>query len=307
MPPVPHLSDRANLPAQPEERPLAGVLWMVLTGLCFVGVQATVKHLGGRVPAAEAAFLRYLLGLVFLIPMIPAFRHARLSRRALALFGLRGVVQGAGVIFWFYAMTRITIAEVTAMNYLSPIYITLGAALFLGEPLAARRLAAIGVAFLGALVILRPGVRALDAGHLAMIATALLFAGSYLIAKRMTGEASPQVVVGMMSLCVTIVLAPFAAAVWVMPGWADLGWLMVVAGFATAGHYAMTLAFRAAPMAVTKPVTFLQLLWASLMGLWLFGEPIDNWVILGGVLIAGAVVYISLREARLGALRSRPR
>ncbi len=76
-----------------EYNPLKAVLWMMLTGFCFIGVQATVKHLGPGIPPAESAFLRYVLGLVFLIPMWPELRRMRLSRRALALFTLRGAAQ----------------------------------------------------------------------------------------------------------------------------------------------------------------------------------------------------------------------
>ncbi|SDL86831.1 DMT family transporter [Aliiruegeria lutimaris] len=290
----------------PEQRPLKAVLWMVMTGFCFIGVQATVKHLGPGIPPAESAFLRYLLGLVFLIPMWPELKRTRLSRRALALFTLRGAAQAGAVIMWFYAMTRITIAEVTAMNYMSPIYVTLGAALFLGEPLAARRMAAIGVAFLGALVILRPGMRELDLGHIAMVFSALGFACAYLVAKRLTGEVSPTVVVAMMSIMVTVFLAPFAFAHWVQPTFQQLGWLFLVACFATAGHFTMTLAFQAAPMAVTQPVTFLQLVWASLLGWVVFHEPVDGWVVLGGCLIMASVSFIAWREMRLKAAPAVP-
>ncbi|PRY22596.1 threonine/homoserine efflux transporter RhtA [Aliiruegeria haliotis] len=293
-------------PSVSAQRPLVAVFWMVITGLCFVGVTATVKHLGGRVPAAEAAFLRYLLGLVFLVPMWPSLRRARLTRPARRLFWLRGGVHTLGVILWFYAMTRITIAEVTAMNYLVPVYVTLGAAVLLGERLALPRMLAVGAAMVGALIILRPGFRDLDTGHFAMLFTAVFFAASYLIAKRMTAEVSPAVVVAMLSITVTLGLAPFAAAVWITPSLADLGWLFVVAGFATAGHFTMTLAFQAGPMAVTQPVTFLQLLWASLLGALVFAEPVDGWVLVGGVLILGAVSFIAWREARLKARSSPP-
>lgn len=292
--------------AAAEYRPLRAVAWMILTGFCFIGVQATVKHLGPGIPPAESAFIRYLLGLVFLIPIWPELRRTRLSKRAWALFTLRGAAQAGAVICWFYAMTRITIAEVTAMNYMNPIYVTLGAALFLGEPLAARRLAAVGVAFLGALIILRPGLRALDPGHIAMIFAALGFASAYLVAKRMTGETSPAVVVAMMSIMVTIFLAPFALANWVPPTLEQLAWLFLVACFATTGHFAMTLAFQCAPMAVTQPVTFLQLVWACLLGALVFGEPLDGWVMLGGALIMAAVSFIAWREFRLKAARPSP-
>ena len=174
--------------------------------------------------------MRYLLGLVFLIPMWPALRSALISRQALALFGLRGFIHALGVILWFYAMTQIPLAEVTAMNYLSPIYVTLGAALFLGEKLALRRIMAVLVAFLGALIILRPGLREVSSGHLAMIGTAIFFAGSYLMAKRMSGQVSASVVVAMLSVTVTICLAPFAYAVWVPPTGAQLLGLLAVAG-----------------------------------------------------------------------------
>lgn len=298
MPAPPDLSPP---PLAPGDRPLAAVGWMVLTGVLFVGVIATVKHLGDRIPAPQSAFLRYALGLVFLIPMWPALRDAALTRRALGLFTLRGVLHAAGVLCWFYAMTRITIAEVTAMNYLNPVYVTLGAALFLGERLQIRRILAVAAALVGAMLILRPGMRALDPGHLAMLACAIFFAGSYLLAKRMTVDFPPALVVALLSIVVTVALAPVAAAVWVAPTPGELAWLFLVAAFATGGHYTMTLAFAAAPLAVSQPVIFLQLVWSVALGALLFGEPVDPWVIAGGLVIVASVTFIAWREARLKA------
>ncbi len=90
---------------------------MVLTGLFFVAVAALVKHVGDRIPAAETAFLRYFLGLTFLIPMIRPMIRAGLNKSSLHLFGVRGLIHGLGVMSWFYAMTQISIAEVTSMSY----------------------------------------------------------------------------------------------------------------------------------------------------------------------------------------------
>ncbi len=270
---------------------------MFVTGLCFVAVTALVKHMGGRVPPAEAAFLRYLLGLVFLLPMLKDLREANLTPRQWKLFGMRGMFHAGAVILWFYAMTRIPIAEVTAMNYLSPVYVTIGAAIFLGEKLAMRRIVAILIALFGAAIILRPGFREVSSGHLAMLVTAIVFAGSYLTAKIMAGEVKPTVVVAMLSIFVPIGLAPFAIAVWVTPSLNDLMLLFCVASFATAGHYTMTLAFAAAPVTVTQPITFLQLVWAVLLGAIVFGEPVDIWVVFGGVVILASVTFITWREA----------
>ncbi|WP_299598712.1 DMT family transporter [uncultured Tateyamaria sp.] len=284
-------------------RPLVGIFWMLVTGFCFVAVTALVKYMGDRIPPAEAAFLRYLLGLVFLLPMLPSLREARLTARQWRLFSLRGVFHTGGVILWFFAMTRIPIAEVTAMNYLAPVYVSIGAALFLGERLALRRIAAIVVALIGTAVILRPGFREVAPGHIAMLFCAVSFAGSYLLAKIMADEAKPAVVVAMLSIVVTVCLAPFALTNWVMPTATELGLLFLVACFATAGHYTMTMAFAAAPVTVTQPVTFLQLVWAVLLGAVVFAEPVDIWVILGGTLILAAVSFITWREA---VLKRRP-
>ncbi|EIE50877.1 peptide ABC transporter permease [Salipiger aestuarii] len=272
---------------------------MMVTGLCFVSMTALVKLLGGRVPAAESAFLRYLLGLIFLIPAWRDLCALRLSPRQWRLSVLRGAMQTLGVLCWFFAMTRIPLAEVTAMNYLTPVYVTILAVIFLGERLAVRRILAIVAALGGALVILRPGFRTLDPGHFAMLGTAFLLSISYLIAKIVSDELKPVMVVALLSIAVTIGLAPFAAAVWVTPSLADLGILFGVACVATGGHYAMTLAFAAAPVTVTQPVTFLQLVWSVALGALFFAEPVDPWVVTGGIIIMGAVAFITWREAVL--------
>jgi len=285
--------------AQRQARPVLGVFWMVVTGLLFVGVTALVKYLGPGIPAPEAAFLRYAIGLVFLIPLIRPILATRLSRRQWVLFTARGLSHSIGVALWFFAMARIPIADVTAMNYLAPIYVTLGAAVFLGERLAARRVIAVVVALIGALIILRPGCREIGPGHLAMLGAAVVFGASYLLAKLLTDETNAAIVVGMLSIWVTVGLAPMAIAVWVPPTTEALVVLTLVALLATAGHYTMTLAFAVAPVTVTQPVSFLQLVWAVALGALFFDEGVDLWVVIGGLVILGSITFITWREAML--------
>ncbi len=288
-----------SIDVPPAARPATGIAWMILTGLLFVAVTAVVKHIGNRIPAPETAFLRYVLGLVFLLPMLRPMIREGLSMSSLRLFGGRGLVHGVGVMLWFYAMTQISIAEVTSMSYFTPVYATIGAAVLLGEQLAVRRIAAIVIALLGALVILRPGFREISSGHIAMLGNGVCFAMSFLIAKVMAHRVPALVVVGWLSIFVTVALFPFALAVWIWPTWEELGWLFIVAALATAGHYTMTLALRAAPISVTQPATFLQLVWATALGAVIFAEPVDGWVVFGGVLICASVSFIALREAAL--------
>ncbi len=280
-------------------KPVEGVMWMLASGLSFVGVTGLVRWLGTDLPAAQGAFLRFAFGVMFLLPTLGPMLRGGFAPGAMRLFALRGAVHTVAVICWFYAMARLPVAEVTAIGYLNPVLVTVGAAVFLGEKLAMRRILAVCVAILGALVILRPGMREVTDGHLAQVAAAFGFAGSYLVAKRLSGMASAGAVVAMMSLMVTLGLAPFALAVWVPVTPVQLVALAGVAAFATSGHYCMTRAFAVAPLTVTQPVTFLQLLWATLLGYVVFHETVDIWVLAGGGVIIAAVSYITWREAML--------
>ena len=263
-------------------RPGVGIAWMVFTGVLFVMVTGLVKYLGPTMPAPQAAFLRYALGLILLVPMLPFREGLRLQKHQLRLSVWRGVLHSGAVTLWFFAMARIPIADVTAMNYMAPIYVTIGAALFLGERLALRRLGAIAFALLGVIIILRPGFREIGAGHMAMVLATLFFGASYLLAKRLTDEMPAGLVVVLLSVIVTIALLPMALVVWVPPSGFDLIILFLVACIATLGHYTMTLAFKATSISVTQPVTFLQLVWAVTLGVVVFGEAVDPFVVLEG-------------------------
>lgn len=275
------------------------MFWMFVTGLCFVTVTAMVKMVGDDVPSTQSGFLRYALGLVFLIPMLPAVRRAHVDRRLATLFLARGAAHAIAVSLWFFAMTRIPIADVTALNYLNPVYVIILAVVFLGERLGPYRIGAVVIAFAGTFVIIRPGFREIDVGHLTMLVAAVAMAASYFMAKLLSQKVAAEVVVFYLSLIVPILLAPLAWMIWVPVAWVDIGWLFLCAFFATIGHYTMTLAFRAAPLAVTQPVTFLQLVWATLVGVFVFAEPVDGFVVTGGAMIIAAVSFITWREAVL--------
>lgn len=285
--------------SQPAQNPLHGILWMLASGLSFVAVTGIVRALGTEIPAAQSAFIRFAWGVVFLLPTLVGVLRAGMPAGVWPLHLGRGVLHVAAVLCWFYAMARIPVAEVTAIGYLNPVLLTLGTAVFLGERLAARRLAAIGVAVIGALIVLRPGLREVTDGHLSQIGAACCFAGSYLFAKRLSALVGAGQAVAVLSLIVTLGLAPLAWWVWVPVSLEQVLWLALVALCATAGHYCMSRAFAVAPVAVTQPVVFLQLVWATLLGAIAFGEPVDPFVLLGGGVIVAAVSYITWREAVL--------
>ena len=279
-----------------DNRVLAGIGWMVLTGILFVIVTCIVRDLGSDMPAAEAAFIRYLIGLMLVAPALYAYFKRRPSPRRTALFAVRGLIHGFGVSLWFYAMARIPIAEVTAIGYTAPIFVTIGAAFFFAETLHIRRIVAVLAGLAGVFVILRPGFEEINLGQLAQLCAAPCFAASFLFAKHLTRQEDSATIVALLSLFCTLTLFPMAMLEWRTPTMVEVFWLAVTAIAATAGHYTMTQALAAAPITVTQPVTFLQLVWASLLGMALFGEALDPFVFAGGAIIVGAATYISHRE-----------
>lgn len=287
-------------------RPVEGVLWMLATGVAFVGVNGIVRHLGTDLPAAQSAFIRFAIGLVFLLPAMWQARALRFPREVMALFGWRGLLHVAAVILWFYAMARVPVAEMAAIAFLNPVIVLVIAGVLLGEGLGRGRVLSVIVAMAGALVVLRPGLREISVGHLAQLAATLFFAVSYIFAKRLSGLAPASVVVSVLSVTVTLGLAPIAWWVWQPVRDDQLAWLTLVAALATFGHYAMTRAFRAAPLAVTQPVTFLQIVWAAILGALVFGEAVDGFVLLGGAMIVAAVSLNTWAEARRGRIPPQP-
>ena len=276
---------------------------MVAGGLLFVAVTVLVRHLGSDMPAVEAAFIRYLVGVLLLLPALWRMRARFFGSGRIRLYAVRGIVHGVAVMLWFFAMARIPLAEVTAIGFSTPVFTALGAILIFREQVRARRMIAIAAGFIGTLIILRPGFHSIEAGSLAQLVAAFFFAGSFLLAKRMTQSESSGDILVMLSIFCTLALMPGAIYYWREPTLAEVGWLALVAVFATAGHYAITRAIAAAPLTVTQPLSFLQLIWAVAFGYWLFDEVPDIWVIAGGLVIIAAISYLAHREARAARLR----
>ena len=279
---------------------LVGIFWMVITTILFVAVTASVRFLDGEVPAPQAAFMRYLIGTLLLTPALISLIKVKPNRSLMNKFLLRGVVHSIGVTLWFYAMSVMPVAEVTAIGFLTYIFVSIGACLFLNEKLHKHRLTAIVISFLGALIILRPGFKEIGNGQIGMLIATIVFTLSYLIAKIVSKERSSAEIVAMLSLFTTIFLIPTAIYSWEPLSIKALVVLTFTAVIATLGHITMTKAIKSAPMVVTQPILFLQLVWASMIGLFIFDENFDPFVILGGTVIMICICYVSYREHKLG-------
>ena len=275
-----------------------GIGWMLLSGIMFIGVTGIVRHLGGEMHPIQAAFIRYAFGIVLVVPVILRVGLYGLLSARIRLHASRGLVHGIGVMLWFYAMSRLPIAEVTALGFTTPIFTTAGAMLILGERVKNYRVAGILVGFIGALIVLRPGLRIIDFGAVAMLIAAPLFACSLLMAKVATKTESSSVIVALLSIFCTLTLLPLALVYWRTPTTEEWSLLFLTAIFATLGHYCLTRAFQSAELSALQPFSFLQLVWATLLGLVVFSEQPDLWLWLGAGVIVFSATWIGRQELR---------
>jgi len=275
-----------------------GIGWMLLSGIMFIGVTGIVRYLGDEMHPIQAAFIRYAFGIVLVVPVILRVGLYGLLSTRIHLHASRGLVHGIGVMLWFYAMSRLPIAEVTALGFTTPIFTTAGAMLILGERVKNYRVAGILVGFIGALIVLRPGLRIIDFGAVAMLIAAPLFACSLLMAKVATKTESSSVIVALLSIFCTLTLLPLALVYWRTPTTEEWSLLFLTAIFATLGHYCLTRAFQSAELSALQPFTFLQLVWATLLGLVVFSEQPDLWLWLGAGVIVFSATWIGRQEVR---------
>jgi drug/metabolite transporter (DMT)-like permease len=200
---------------------------------------------------------------------------------------------------WFTALPKISLADMTAIGFTGPIFIMLGAAWFLGEPMRKDRWIAAIIGFSGVLVVVLPKMSG-DGGwyNLVMLASAPVFAASFLITKALTRYEKPGVIVLWQALTVTVLSLPMAIPNWQMP--TPMQWLAFAATgvLGTLAHYCLTRAFALADISATQSLRFLDLVWASVLGWLVFGDIPSQSTWLGAFVILWATVWIARREGR---------
>ena len=296
---------RAWLSKLPSHGNLRGLLWMVVASFTFALFMLIARVGADDLHVVQVAFMRYFMSLVLVLPVLARLGVAGFWGLNLRLHGLRGAAHGLAVVGWFYALTQMPIAEVSAIGFTGPVFITIGAALFLGERVGVHRWGAVAVGLVGALIIIQPGVVPLNAGVLAMSAAVPLFAASDLFVKALVRTESPTVIIAVLNVILTVGMAPFAWWFWQPTDWRDWALAGGMAVFATFSHICMGKAFAAADVSAVQPARFLQLPWLALLGYLAFAEfpSLAAWT--GAAVIIASVSYIMNRERVAAAADNR--
>lgn len=276
-----------------------GLLWSMAAGLCFVLLNTVTRYLTTQIPPLQSQFLRYLCGVLVLLPLVLRSGVAAWMPQNIRGQFVRGLVHTAGLGIWFTAIPHISLADTTAIGFTTPIFIMLGAWIFLREPMRWERWLAALLGFGGVLIVVGPGLTASGGYYsLVMLSSAPMFAASFLISKALTRYESAGVIVLWQSITVTLLSLPLALLDWQPVSAVQWAGYMLCGLLGSGAHYLLMRSYTVAEISATQSVKFLDLVWAALLGWLVFADVPTSHSLIGGVIIAGATLWIARRESR---------
>lgn len=278
-------------------------LLMIASGALYAILWACIRYASAQVHPFVIVFFRNVFGLLALAPWLIRTGRAAVKTRRFTGHLARGLASTIAMAGIYYSISAIPLAQVVALSYAAPLFAALGAVVVLGEKLRARRITAILIGFAGMLIVLRPGIETFSLGVGAALVGALGMAGVMLTVKNLADTERPAtIVVYANSLTMPAALA-LAIWFWRWPVGVDWIWLVLIGTLSTLAQILMNRAFALADTSVILPYDFLRLLFATGLGVALFGERIDMVSILGAAIILGATVYVARRDMLARARR----
>jgi drug/metabolite transporter (DMT)-like permease len=276
-----------------------GLVWASAAGLTFSLLNALMRLLTLQLDPFQSQFLRYLFGLLVLLPVVWHRGFAAYWPKQMGGQFTRGAFHTFGLCLWFTALPRIPLADMTAIGFTTPIFIMIGAWFFFREAMRWERWLATAVGFTGVLIVVAPQLSGQSGGyHLLMLASAPMFAASFLLTKALTRYETPGVILVWQSISVSLFSLPLALWHWQsLNAWQWAGFALCgVLG--SAGHYCLTRSFMAADISATQSAKFLDLVWSALMGWLLFTDVPSQSTLIGGTVICAATIWVARRESR---------
>jgi len=278
-------------------RRVKGMLLGLVAAASFTLLHTSVRYASRELHVFEITFFRYFIAVFFMLPGLIGSRFAVLKTRRLHLLLIRCVMLMISMLGLFSALSMSPIAMVTALSFISPVFASVVAILFLRERSTPSRWLAVAGGIAGMLLIVRPGVVPISLGPLFAICGAVAWAVSIIVIKLMSTTESSTTQVTYMSIIVAPLTFLLAIWVWEWPSLRMVPVLVFMAVIATVGQFAYTKSFKYAEATALMPLDFTRLVWASLTGLLLFGEVPDLWSWVGGTVIFLSAAYITFHEA----------
>ncbi len=311
MSPPTSISTVADCPPSPEAAPtqpsvgisapardaaLAAIGLALLSTVFFAMGDVAAKILTDTLPAMEVTWLRYLVFGLAVVPAVFVARGARVMHTPrLRLQIVRALAMAGSAVLFILGLEYLQVAEATAINFISPIFITALSIPLLGEKVGVRRWAAAAVGFLGVMLVVQPGSSAFQVAALLPIGAALSWAVAAIVTRRMSSE-RPETTLAWSAVVGLLALTTFVPFHWRTPTGGELGVAVLMGGFSTMGHWLIILAYRKAAVSTIAPFSYAQLLFAGLLGYAAFGTVPGAMTLAGGLVIAASGLYTAHRE-----------
>lgn len=274
---------------------LIAAIWMVGAFVSFLSMAVAGRELSSEITTFQVLFWRGLVGLIIVLTLLQIFGWHFAKTRKFSVHAARNFVHFGAQFGWFYAVALIPIAEVFALEFTTPIWTLVLAALILGEKITKVRLIAVVLGFVGVLIILRPGISPVGMPQLAALLSALGFAfATYVMTRRLMRSDAPLTLLFWMVIIQTPLGLLAGLDAWVWPSGANWLWIVVVGFGSLSAHYCMARALSLADANVVVPMDFARLPLAVFVGWLAYAEKVDIWVLVGAVIIF-AGNYLNVR------------
>ena len=273
---------------------------MMVGSACLFGLMAIVIRLVSQdLHPFEIAFFRSFFGALVALPLLLRHGPRMLRTDRLGFYVVRCAIGTLSMLAGFWSISHLPLTQAIALSYSSPLFVTIGAVLFLGEIVRLRRWSAVLAGFIGVLVIVRPGSDGFTAASLVALFAAAM-SGTVTISIKHLSRSDPADTIVLLTTLLWVPLTlPAALYVWQWPGATLWPWLILIGALGTGGQYAWTHALRLADASMLAPFSYLQLLIVAILAWLVFGESLDRYTAIGAAIVVGASLYIARREAQL--------
>jgi drug/metabolite transporter (DMT)-like permease len=284
----------------PTHVPLSAVMLICVATLCFAALDSLVKYLSQRYPVPILVWARWSVqALALVVWLAPQVGSRLLRTHKLTAQLVRGMILLASSLCFVTALKTLPLAEATALNYSTPVLVTIMAVVFLDEPMTRLRVAFVLAGLAGMLLIVRPGGELFQGAALLAMGAAAFYATFQILTRKLAGE-DWRTLLFYPALCATVTLS-FVVPFLEWPAQVEGRHVAMLVGgglLGTFGHFLFLRAFQRASASAITPFTYMQLVWATLIGWAVFGTFPDFWTLVGMAVITGSGLVITLREQR---------
>lgn len=296
MAPPPSPPPAVQAPAPRRDAPFRGIGLILLSTVFLTAGDVASKYLASSLPALQIVWLRYIVFAGIMLAVALPGGRARIASRRPGLQVLRGFAVTISSIVFVSSLRYLPIADATATSFVTPVFVTALAIVMLGEKVGWRRWTATIVGLIGVIIVVRPGGSGFQAASILPVLSAFSWAFSLIITRMMSTTENPITTLTWSAVIGAIMISALLPFVWQPLTREAIAIGILIGVISTVGHWLVILAFRHADASLLAPFSYVQLLWAALMGFWLFSVLPDMFTLLGAAIITGSGLYTAHRE-----------